>query len=135
MTSDHSWQTHNGLVLAYIGDGVYELFVRMYVLNKGMTQPKKLHKASTNYVSAKAQCFAMQAMLEQEGFLTPEEDLYYRRGRNSKSHTSAKNADILTYRIATGFEALIGYLYLSKQEERLEEIMTWSIKHIEGSLV
>lgn len=135
MTSTQSWQSHNGLVLAYIGDGVYELFVRMYVLNKGISQPKKLHKASTNYVSAKAQCFAMQAMLEQQGFLSLEEDLYYKRGRNSKSHTSAKNADILTYRTATGFEALIGYLYLSEQEERLKEIMIWAVKHIEGSLV
>ena len=73
----------------------------------------------------------MQAMLDAE-LLTEKEVDFYRRGRNSKSHTSAKNADILTYRISTGFEALMGYLYLTKQIERMEELIQWCIRKTGG---
>lgn len=125
------WQELNGLALAFIGDGVYDLYVRDYVIRLGKMQPKKLHLTAIQYVSAKAQCFIMEQMLKTPDFLTEEEQAYYRRGRNSKSHTVAKNADVTTYRIATGFEALIGYLYLSQQQQRLEYIMNWSIQVIE----
>lgn len=121
----------NGLALAYIGDGIYDLYIREYVLEKGLTQPNRLHRATTSYVSAKAQSRIMHSLLETADYLTEEELSYYKRGRNAKSHTSAKNADVTTYRVATGFEALCGYLYLSKQQTRLEEIFARSIAIIE----
>ena len=73
----------------------------------------------------------MHAMLAKEGFLSEEEMDMYRRGRNSKSHTIAKNADVTTYRIATGFESLMGYLHLSGQKARLEELIRWCIQEVE----
>ena len=97
----------NGLALAYMGDAIYEVYIREYLLNQGKTRPNQLHHTATKYVSAKAQAKLMQAMLDAE-LLTEKEVDFYRRGRNSKSHTSAKNADILTYRISTGFEGLMG---------------------------
>ncbi|OJG62258.1 RNAase [Enterococcus mundtii] len=99
------------------------------MIEKGETKPNKLHRAATHYVSAKAQAFLIQQML-QENLLTENEELYYRRGRNAKSHTSAKNADITTYRVATGFEALMGYLHLTKQTERMEELINWCIEKV-----
>lgn len=99
---------------------------------KGLTKPNQLHATATKFVSAKAQARLMQQMLEQENFLTEEELEIYKRGRNSKSHTVAKNADVGTYRIATGFEALMGYLYLSGQQARLEELINWCLQQVEG---
>ena len=84
---------------------------------------------ATHYVSAKAQAALIQKMLDEE-ILTEEEHDFYRRGRNSKSHTGAKNADVTTYRIATGFESLIGYLHLTQQQERLDELIDWCIKKV-----
>lgn len=112
----------NGLSLAYMGDAIYEVAVRKYLINKGLTKPNKLHREATYYVSAKAQAQAMHYLIENE-LLTEEEQLIYQRGRNAKSHTSAKNTDITTYRISTGFEALMGYLYLTQKTERLMEII------------
>ena len=119
----------NGLALAYVGDAIYEIYIRDYLIEQGATKPNKLHKAATNYFSAKAQAYLIKEMLE-EKLMTPEEETFYRRGRNSKSHTSAKNADVTTYRIATGFEALMGYLHLTKQTERLEELIEWCIQKV-----
>ncbi len=119
----------NGLALAYVGDAIYEIYIRDYLIEKGETKPNKLHRAATHYVSAKAQAFLIQQML-QENLLTENEELYYRRGRNAKSYTSAKNADITTYRVATGFEALMGYLHLTKQTERMEELINWCIEKV-----
>lgn len=119
----------NGLALAYIGDAVYEVYIRDFLLETGLTKPNQLHRQATKFVSAKAQCFLMQRMLENE-LLTEEEILIYKRGRNAHSHTSAKNADITTYRIATGFEALIGILHLKKEQERLDELVNWCITEI-----
>lgn len=119
----------NGLALAYIGDAVYEVYIRDFLLETGLTKPNQLHRQATKFVSAKAQCFLMQRMLENE-LLTEEEVLIYKRGRNAHSHTSAKNADITTYRIATGFEALIGILHLKKEQERLDELVNWCITEI-----
>lgn len=119
----------NGLALAYVGDAVYEVYIRDHLVATGQTRPNQLHKMATHYVSAKSQAFLMDAMLQAE-ILTEEEELFYRRGRNSKSHTSAKNADITTYRIATGFESLMGYLHLTQQQERLETLIKWCIEKV-----
>lgn len=119
----------SGLTLAYVGDAVYEVFIRDYLVGQGQTRPNQLHRLATHYVSAKAQAQLMNKMLA-EDLLETEEIDFYRRGRNSKSHTSAKNADITTYRIATGFESLMGYLHLTQQEERLKEIVAWCIKEV-----
>lgn len=119
----------NGLALAYVGDAIYEVYVRDYLIQSGLTRPNQLHKTATHYVSAKAQAKLIQQMNEQE-LLTEEEQDIFRRGRNSKSYTSAKNADIITYRISTGFEALIGYLHLTGQKERLEELVQWCIEKV-----
>ena len=119
----------NGLALAYVGDAIYEVYIRDYLVSTGQSRPNQLHKQATHYVSAKAQAFLMNEMLAAKN-LTEEEELFYRRGRNSKSHTSAKNADVTTYRIATGFEALMGYLHLLNKKERLEELIDWCIKKV-----
>ncbi|MBM7689892.1 Mini-ribonuclease 3 [Enterococcus ureilyticus] len=119
----------NGLALAYVGDAIYEIYIRDYLVEQGQTKPNTLHRMATHYVSAKAQAFLIQALIEEKR-LTEDEELMYKRGRNAKSHTSAKNADITTYRIATGFESLMGYLHLTKQTERLEELIDWCIKKV-----
>lgn len=119
----------NGLALAYVGDAIYEIYIRDYLVDQGQTKPNTLHRMATHYVSAKAQAFLIQEMLTAQ-LLTEAEQTMYKRGRNAKSHTSAKNADITTYRIATGFEALMGYLHLTKQTERLEELIEWCIRKV-----
>lgn len=119
----------NGLALAYIGDAVYELAIREHLLDVGQTRPNQLHQYATQYVSAKAQAKIMDYFSEEE-ILTEEEESYYKRGRNSKINTKAKNTDIQTYLQSTGFEALIGYLYLTKQEDRLNEIINECIQFI-----
>ena len=108
------------LVWAYMGDAVYEKFISEYVIRQGLCKNGLLHKKSIKYVSAKGQS---QILKEIEDFLTDEEKDIVRRGRNSNPHSTAKNADIVEYKYATGFEALIGWLYLNEKEERLEEIL------------
>ncbi len=109
------------LVLAYIGDGVYELYVRNRIITEHSDMPpNKLHILSTKHVKAHAQSNAMCVI---EPMLTEAETAIYKRGRNAKSATVPKNADVVDYRKATGFEALVGYLYLQKDNERLENIM------------
>lgn len=120
----------NGLALAYMGDAVFELSIREYLLSVGQTKPNQLHRYATEYVSAKAQAALIGAMLESE-MLSEEEISFYKRGRNSKINTKAKNTDIHTYLQSTGFEALIGYLYLTDQDERLNEITEWCIHFID----
>ncbi|MBQ8588359.1 MAG: Mini-ribonuclease 3 [Clostridia bacterium] len=117
------------LALAYIGDAVYEVYVRSHVLEAGNTAVNKLHKASTGYVSAKAQSSIIHAI---EMHLTEEETAVYKRGRNAHSNTSAKNADIVDYRHATGFEAVIGYLFIMKRYQRLNEIIKLSFDFIDN---
>lgn len=109
------------LVLAYIGDGVYELYVRNKLIEQfPTTPPSKLHKLSSAHVKAHAQSISMRTL---EPMLTEKELSVYKRGRNAKSPTVPKNADVADYRRATGFEALMGYLYLNKEESRLLELM------------
>lgn len=111
----------NPLVLAYIGDAVYEVYVRTYIVGDGAIKTNMLHKcASTKYVSAKSQVKILDDIIDG---LNETELNIVRRGRNSSPNTIPKNADIADYKKATAFEALIGYLFLSNQIERLEEIM------------
>lgn len=119
----------NGLALAYAGDAIYELAIRSYLLMDGETQVGQLHRYATQYVSAKAQAKIMQHFQDAK-LLTEEEVYYYKRGRNSKVNTRAKNTDIQIYLQSTGFESLMGYLYLTNQEARLEELIKQSIDFI-----
>ncbi|MDF2531004.1 MAG: hypothetical protein K0Q65_585 [Clostridia bacterium] len=110
---------YNPLVLAYIGDSVYDTFIRTMLVSGGSIQVNKLHKRAIKFVQAKAQAEITE---ELHDILTEEEQDMVRRGRNTKSGTVPKNADINDYRYATGFEALIGYLYLIGNTKRLMEI-------------
>ena len=119
----------NGLALAYMGDGVYDLYIREQLLNEGTTKPNQLHKKATQFVSARAQAHLIDLMFEQE-LLSEEEIDYFKRGRNAKSHTKAKNASAADYSKSSGFEALMGYLYLTEQESRLDTLIQWCIQTI-----
>lgn len=119
----------NVKTLAYIGDVVYELYIREYVISNSHEQVNKLHKKTVKYVSAKAQAKIVELLAED---LTEEEKDIIRRGRNADANTVPKNTDVVTYKIATGFEALIGYLYLNKNETRLKDLINKSIEIIEG---
>lgn len=112
-------RTYSPLVLAYIGDGVFDLIVRSLVVNKGNVQVNKMHHRTSAIVKAESQAKMIDFL---EDRLSEEELAVYKRGRNAKSHTSAKNASIQSYRKATGFEALIGYLYLLGRNERMMEL-------------
>ncbi|MFC7061802.1 Mini-ribonuclease 3 [Halobacillus seohaensis] len=118
------------LALAYMGDGVYELYVRRYLLEKGAVRPELLHKTAIQFVSAKSQAKVVRSWQE-EGILTEEEEAVLRRGRNAKSGTTPKNTDVQTYRYSTAFEAVIGFHYLSGNEERLEELVANAIQFVE----
>ena len=107
--------SYSPLALAYMGDAVYEVLIRTRVMNRGSMQVNKMHKKSASLVKAEAQARMIQALQEE---LTEEETAVYKRGRNAHSASSAKNASIRDYRMATGFEALVGYLYLTGQYER-----------------
>ncbi|GLB47180.1 mini-ribonuclease 3 [Philodulcilactobacillus myokoensis] len=120
----------NGVVLAYLGDSVYEVYIRRHLLTLGITKPNRLQKTATKYVSAKAQAALINLMLHDD-VLTKEELSVFKRGRNAKSHTHAKNTNVVTYRISTGFEAIMGYLSLSNQEQRLDDLSEWCIKQID----
>ena len=122
----------NGIALAFEGDAVYSMYIRRHLIFQGLTKPNKLHREATKYVSAKAQANLISLMLE-EGFLTEKEEDIYKRGRNANSHTKAKNTDIVTYRMSTGFEAVMGYLHMTEAIERLEELIDWCIRKIEAS--
>ena len=118
----------NVKTLAYIGDVVYELYIREHVIENSREQVNKLHKKTIKYVSAKAQA---KVVANLENQLTGEEKDIIRRGRNAEANTVPTNTAVVTYKRATGFEALIGFLYLEKREERLKDIIEKSIKVIE----
>lgn len=113
----------NALALAYMGDSVLDMYVRFHLLAKGTVRPHRLHGEATRYVSAKAQAAIMHEWLETNK-LTEQEESIAKRGRNAKSGTIPKNTDVNTYRYATGLEALFGYLYLTNQPDRLDELMS-----------
>ena len=121
-------RTYSPLTLAYIGDAIYELVIRTILVEKGNTQVNKLHKRASRLVKASAQ----SAMIEKlKPYLTEEEMGVFKRGRNAKAATMAKNATMSDYRRATGFEALMGYLYLTEQWERMLELMKTGIREVE----
>ena len=112
-------RTYSPLALAYIGDGVFDLVIRSLIVGKGNTKASQLHYQTSNIVKAETQAKIIEAL---EGDLTEEEADVYRRGRNAKSPTMAKNASMVDYRKATGFEALMGYLYLKDEFPRVVEL-------------
>ena len=112
------------LVWAYVGDSVYELFIRTHLINNSNAKPHKLHIESIKYVKAKAQADIIKKITDK---LTEDEKDVVRRGRNTENHHVAKNSNVADYSQSTAFEALIGYLYLTKQDERLEEILNMCI--------
>ena len=113
-------RTYSPLTLAYIGDSVFDLSIRTVVVERGNEPANKLHHKTVNYVKAETQALLVDAMLSD---LTKEELEVYKRGRNAKSYTTAKNASVGDYRKATGLEALVGYLYLHGRAERIMELL------------
>lgn len=118
---------YNIKTLAYMGDAVYELYVREHLVRNSREVANKLHRKTIKYVSAKAQEYIMNNIYE---LLTEEEREIYKRGRNASAHTVPKNTDIVIYKKATGFEAIIGYLYFTGQKRRLTDIINESIRII-----
>ena len=110
---------YSPLTLAFMGDCVFEIVIRSIVVERGNRQAGSLHKIKSSVVNAKVQARMIEALMEE---LTEEERAVYKRGRNAKPHTVAKNASVNDYRKATGLEALFGYLYLSGQEDRILEL-------------
>ena len=113
------------LVWAYVGDGVYELFIRTNLINNSNAKPHKLHMESIKFVKAKAQAETLDKIFDR---LTSKEREIARRGRNTENHHIAKNANIADYSHSTAFEAVIGYLYLTHQDQRLEEILNMCLE-------
>lgn len=120
----------NALALAYMGDAVLEQRIREHLLLAGGVKPHRLHKEATNYVSAKAQSNIVHRMIE-EAFLTEDELAVFRRGRNAKSGSVPKNTDVRTYKNSSGFEAILGYLFLLEQHERVNAIIDYAIEIVE----
>jgi len=112
-------------VLAYVGDSIHNLFIRCYLIAKYPANVNKYHKMSVSYVSAHAQSDRLHSIFEK---LTEKEQYIVKRGRNAKSGSIPKNADVTEYKYATGFETLIGYLFYSKNIERLLEILKISVE-------
>ena len=123
----------NGIALAFEGDAVYSLYIRRHLIFHGQTKPNQLHRLATRYVSAKAQASLIEKMLDQEVLTEKELDIY-KRGRNAHSHTKAKNTDVITYKMSTGFEAVMGYLHMTEDLTRLEELITWCIDQVEREI-
>lgn len=113
------------LVWAYIGDGIYETFIRVNLVNSSNAKPHKLHTEAIQYVKAKAQAEILKNIQDK---LSEKELEIVKRGRNVQNHHVAKNANVADYAMSTAFEALIGYLYLTKQDERLKEILEMTMK-------
>lgn len=122
---DQDIRSYSPLTLAYIGDGVYELIIRTILVKKGNCPVNRLHKKASSLVKAAAQSGIMEVIEEK---LTPEELSVYRRGRNAHSPTLAKHATMADYRRATGFEALMGYLYLKEEYERMITLIRMGIR-------
>jgi ribonuclease-3 family protein len=123
---------HNGLTLAYLGDAIYELKIRSYLLDQGLTKVNDLHQSAIQYTQSSAQALCALKMVD--GFYTEKEIAIFKRGRNQSASHKPKNTDIQTYNQSTGFEAVIGYLYLNKEEERLDALMNKAIHIINGSV-
>lgn len=121
-------RTYSPLTLAYIGDVVYDLIFRTMAVQKGNTSVNKLHHQTIQYVKAPAQAILAEAILDE---LSKEEFAVYKRGKNAKPYTTAKNATLTEYKKATGLEALTGYLYLTDQMERALQLITLGLRKVE----
>ena len=119
----------NSLVLAYLGDGIYELLIRTFLVKKGICKVNQLQKEAVRYVSAKRQSEYLEKMIKDD-ILTQEEIDIVKRARNHKTNHHPKNTDINTYKKATGFEALFGYHYLNHNFKRIEELITYMKEEI-----
>ena len=119
----------NSLTLAYLGDAIYELYIRKFLISKNIVKINDLQKEAIKFVSAKAQCNIINKLIE-NNILNEEELDIYKRARNHKQNHKPKNTDIVTYKCATGFEAIIGYLYLNDKIDRIDVI----INFIEGEI-
>jgi ribonuclease-3 family protein len=126
--------SYNGESLAYLGDAVYELEIRQYILQSGYQDVNKLHKYAVKFTSGEAQAKIMEYFLA-NNILTEEEISYYKRGRNSHHSKNRRSISVVSYKMATGFEALIGFLYLTEQKERLNELFDLIIKIVEEGLL
>lgn len=124
-------RTYSPLTLAYIGDAIFELVIRTVLVERKNMRPEKLHKAATKIVKAETQSKMIEVLKED---LTEEEHAIYKRGRNAKAVTRAKNATMADYRRATGFEALMGYLYLNGEMERMLELIHAGIEKAEVTI-
>ena len=120
--------SYSPLTLAYIGDSVYDLIIKSLVINEGNKQVKKLHQETSRMVQASAQSEMMRVI---QGVLTEEEHAVYRRGRNAKSVSPARNQSLTDYRRATGFEALIGWLYLKSDWKRIIDLVKIGLIHLD----
>lgn len=117
------------LALAFMGDAVWEVYARRHSLNRGVRKPGELHKATTRYVSARAQAEISEWLVPA---LTEEEQSWMRRGRNAKSAHVRKNVDVIVYRYSTGFETLIGFLATTGQEQRVSEIAVMAMDWVDS---
>lgn len=124
---------YNGESLAYIGDAIYELEIRKYLLEKGYTDVNKLHKYAVKFTSGESQAQIIDFLIA-NGEVSEEEIIYFKRGRNSGHSKNRRSISVISYKKATGFEAMIGYLYLSKQVKRLEQLLKRIIEIVEEGL-
>ena len=122
------YKNYNSIALAFMGDAVYERFIRERILKSGKTGADRMHRAAVRYVKAAAQELSLREMLDD---LTEDEQTVVHRARNHKITSKPKNADPLTYKMATAFEALLGYLYLSGRSERLAALMERAAETVE----
>ena len=120
----------NTTALAFLGDAVYEVYIRKHVLEKGRQKADRMHRLAVKYVRAESQAKAVRRLME--GFLTEEEMALVKRARNHKTTARSRGADVLTYKMATAFEALVGFLSLGEDRERLEQVVFQAVKIIEG---
>ena len=114
----------NIITLAYLGDAVYEVYIRKYLIDKGIVKVEELQKEAIKYVSAKGQCRIVTYLID-NNILSDNEIEIFKRGRNYKRSSHPKNTDIITYKMSTGFEALVGYLYLSNNIDRIMELLKY----------
>ena len=125
---------YNGQSLAYIGDAIYELRIREHILEKGYQDVNILHKHAVKFTSGESQAKIIEYLLA-ENFLSEEEISYFKRGRNSGHSKNRRSISVISYKKATGFEAMIGYLYLENKKERLDELLEHIIKIVEEGLI
>ena len=125
---------YNGESLAYIGDAIYELRIREYILSTGYQDVNKLHKYAVKFTSGENQAKIIDYLIK-ENLITEEELSYFKRGRNSGHSKNRRSISVISYKKATGFEAMIGYLYLENKKERLDEILDIVIKIVEEGLI